>query len=175
MTVTRRDALRVGFGVAMGGIAGCLGYQGGQVVGDDESATGADGPMIEALETPGSPTGEVPLVADTPLTLLYFFATWCAPCKPQNEALAEVAAQTEGTVAMRAISPEPDEELVREYWTDSPSAFPVAIDAALTVHDEYDVTGYPSLVLVARGGSVRWNRTGLADAETILAVIEDER
>lgn len=166
MTVTRRDTLRVGFGIAIGGIAGCLG--------DEEGPTGADVRTVETLGTPGSPSSEIPLVADTPLTLLYFFATWCTPCKPQNEALAAVADQVHDTVAMRAISPEPDEELVREYWVDSPSRFPAVIDTELQIHDEYDVAGYPSLVLLARDGTVRWERTGLADAETILAVVEDE-
>lgn len=174
MSLTRRDALRVGAGVATGGFAGCLGDRRGQSAGG-EGAAGVGGPLIETLGTPGSPAREIPLVADTPLTLLYFFATWCAPCKPQNESLAEVATQTDDTVAMRAISPETDVELVREYWTDSPSTFPAAIDAELAIHDEYDVTGYPTLVLLDSGGSVRWRRTGLADAETILAVIEDER
>lgn len=163
MAPSRRDALGSGLAVVASVMAGCLGSES-----DDTGRT------LETLDAPGSSGNAVPLIDAEP-TLLYFFATWCAPCDPQNEALAAVDDRVDDDLAMRAISPESDVELVREYWTESPASFPVGVDEELRIHDVYDVTGYPSLVLVDRDGAVRWERTGLADAETVLAAIDDVR
>lgn len=119
---------------------------------DDEG----DSVTLERVDTD---TASEEQVVDTSreLTLLYFFATWCEPCAPQNEELAEVEADIDASVtAMRAISPESDATLVGEYWTDSPSDFPALLDPDATVMEYYSVNSYPSIVLVDSTGSVLW-------------------
>lgn len=109
---------------------------------------------LERVDT--DDTDEYPVIdTEKDLTLLYFFATWCEPCGPQNEELAAVESEFDD-VAMCAISPENDADLVGEYWTDSPSSFPALIDPDALVMEYYSVSSYPSLVLVDPNGEVLW-------------------
>lgn len=165
MAPTRRAVLGASIAALASTAAGCLG---------ETDAGGADGPTIEPLETPGAPDGTIPVVPEGTPTLLYFFATWCAPCDPQNEELAVVAEEVGNRVAMRGLSPEPDESLVADYWADSPAEFPAAIDDDQSVHETYGVTGYPSQVIVDEDGRGQWDHTGLVEADSILAALEAE-
>ncbi|MFP8952905.1 TlpA family protein disulfide reductase [Natrialbaceae archaeon A-arb3/5] len=113
------------------------------------------------------------VVADADLTLVYFFATWCGPCEPQLENLHEVREEYDTeTLAMRALSPEDDEELVADYWADNDVDWPAAIDPDSDLHAEFGVSVYPSLVLVDPDGEVRWHTSGVAEVEEITDEID---
>ena len=155
---TRRQALSAGVAASLA-LAGCTALSdrapivGGaelEAVVDDEGSV-----TLERVDT--DEIDEHPVVdTDRDLTLLYFFATWCEPCGPQNEELADVEAERGDDVAMRAISPEDDSELVGEYWTDGPSTFPALIDPDALVMEYYSINSFPSLVLADSTGEVLW-------------------
>ena len=182
---TRRRALSAGVAASLT-LAGCTALPdrvpivGGtelEAVVDEEGSV-----TLERVDT--DDVGAYPVVdTDRDLTLLYFFATWCEPCGPQNEELADVEAEREDGVAMRAISPEDDPELVGEYWIDGPSTFPALVDPDALVMEYYSISSFPSLVLVDSDGAVLWepgdeieNRAiGPVSADVVLEKLEQYR
>jgi thiol-disulfide isomerase/thioredoxin len=90
---------------------------------------------------------------------LFFWATWCAPCKL---ALPEVLAfEQERATPVVAITDEPAEDLDR-FFQRPVEPFPatVAIDEYRRAFQAYAVSGTPSFVLVDGAGLVQAAWTG---------------
>jgi len=91
--------------------------------------------------------------------LLFFWATWCAPCK---SAVPEVLAMARSRgLPVLAISDE-DEETVGAFLAGRTEAFfpSVAVDALRKSFIAYGVSGTPTLVLVDGPGVIRHRQVG---------------
>jgi thiol-disulfide isomerase/thioredoxin len=91
--------------------------------------------------------------------LLFFWATWCRPCK---QSLPEVIAYAEDRdIALVAITDE-DPNLVGSFIQKYDGAFPeiVATDYHREQFQKYGVSGTPTFVLVDSAGAVRHYQTG---------------
>ncbi len=157
MTTRRRFVTGVVGAAATGALAGCLGPL--------SDAGGTDGLTLDTLAVGDSPGDSVPVAPDR-VTLLDFFATWCAPCKPQ---MAELRAIDEGfpEVHLLSITSERDEAAVRSFWTEYEGTWPVALDPDLEAASRYEAGRVPTMIVLDADGEEQWRHSGLAAAATI--------
>lgn len=157
-----RRALLAGMASAgVAGLAGCLG-----------SASDDAGRLtVETLAVGGSPGGEMVVRPEGEPALLDFWATWCAPCKPQMAELRTVVERFPDLHVL-SITNESEQDAVRAFWHEYEGTWPVALDPDLATNDRFDVTRIPTLLLLDADGSERWRHVGLAAADTIAAEVE---
>ncbi|MEF8783730.1 MAG: redoxin family protein [Haloarculaceae archaeon] len=154
--------------ISVGSLAGCTGR------GEEAATPTPDGPRLETLEVGASPGESVPVEPAREAALLDFFATWCAPCKPQMEELSVVREEFPD-LHMLSLTREDDTELVADFWREYEGAWPVAQDPELEAFQEYDVTRIPTLLVLDAEGSEVWRHSGLSAAGDIIDRVNDAR
>ena len=167
MHPSRRSVLRAGgLGLATG-LAGCLGSL--------RPAGGTSSDLaLESLDVGGSPGGEVVVQPAGSPVVLDFFATWCAPCKPQMDELRAVRERFPD-LPMRSITTESDHGAVRSFWREYDGTWPVLLDPELAASSTYDPRGFPTAFVFDADGERVWTHTGLARSQDIVAAIERAR
>jgi len=166
-----RRRLLAGVGAAaVGGLAGCLGAVTDDGDGGDDDRSDYDGLTVDTLSVGGSPGDAVP-VAPERVTLLDFFATWCAPCKPQMEELQTIDRQFPD-VHLLSVTRERDEDAVRSFWREYEGTWSVGLDPDLTVFSAYQAGSVPTMVVLDATGEQRWRHSGLSAADSIAAELE---
>lgn len=174
-------------GVAsLGSFAGCTGLNPGSDGGegaensDDTPASAGtstptpDGLRLETLAVGGSPGGSVVVEPPEGPALLDFFATWCAPCKPQMAELRTVREEFPD-LHMLSLTREDDPAAVESFWTEYDGTWPVAQDPRLEAFREYDITRIPTLLVLDGAGREVWRHSGLSAAEDVIGNVEEAR
>lgn len=109
---------------------------------------------VEPFRGGGTPSGK---------RILFFWATWCGPCKQSLPELLAFA-EAEGAEVLAITDEEP--EILDAFFQDFRSPFPkrVAIDPRRTSFQRYGVSGTPTFVLVDAEGVIRHYQRGYRPA-----------
>jgi len=169
----RRSVLAAGAS-GLAGLAGCAESVG--IRGEDGSngTPGGSGLTLQTVDAAGSAGKPIAVQPTGQVVLLDFFATWCAPCKPQMAELRSVREEFPD-VHMLSITWENDEKAVKGFWREYQGTWPVAMDTKVTTGQKYDVDGLPTMVIIDPDGTEVWRHKGLATADTVSAKLEAAR
>lgn len=175
-----RSASVCGLAGVTAGLAGCTGSdtatRGGTPAGGSREATQTptDRLRLEALDVGGSPGGRVVVEPPGEVALLDFFATWCAPCKPQMGELRAVR-ESVADLHMLSVTREAETEAVASFWREFDGTWPVAQDPELAAFRTYGVSRIPTLVVVDPSGTEVWRHSGLAATADVVENVEAAR
>jgi thiol-disulfide isomerase/thioredoxin len=159
----RRRVLRVGGVVGAVALAGCLG---------GETERTPDAGEVDTFGVGGSPGTPVAVRPEGAVALLDYWATWCAPCKPQMKELRAVHAQFPD-LHLLSITNEDDDDAIEAFWREYEGTWPVAKDPDLDTNQRFGVTRMPTLLLFDAAGGEVWRHVGLAASDTIAAKIRE--
>lgn len=158
---TRRAVLRAAGAGGLAAVAGCL----------DAVGTGG-GLTLQTVDVRSSPGTKIAVAPTGQVVLLDFFATWCAPCKPQMKSLRSVHEKFPD-VHLLSITTETDDDAIQEFWEEYEGTWPVAKDPELRATEQYDVGGIPTLIVLDPDGGEVWRHIGLAAQKDIERAIRD--
>ncbi|MEJ2750058.1 MAG: TlpA disulfide reductase family protein, partial [Anaerolineae bacterium] len=135
----------------------------------DGQSTARSGPQVPeqgkpapSFTSPALSGGEVTLADHVgEVVIVNFWATWCPPCKAEMPGINAFYErhQDEGLVVL-AVNAKESESLVRPFIEASGFSFPVLLDPAGSVVNQYQIRSFPTTIVIDRDGVVRHIQVG---------------
>ncbi len=95
--------------------------------------------------------------------VLNFWATWCPPCKEELPSLQTLHELGGGDPLVIGINVREPASRVRRYLESTGITFPVVLDPQAELAKRWGVTAFPTTLLIAPDGQVRWRVVGEVD------------
>jgi len=95
--------------------------------------------------------------------VLNFWATWCPPCKEELPSLQTLHEIGGGDPMVIGVNVRETATLVRRYLASTGLDFPVVLDPKAELARRYGVTAFPTTLLIAPDGQIRWRVVGEVD------------
>ncbi len=165
MPSSNRRAVLAAIGSGVGlSLAGCIGQEStsdnsspstaGTAAGTDMIDTDAKLSLPSVVTHDGFPDGDVVLKPDGKIVLLNFFTTWCRPCQEEMPAFRKLRSEYDAeTLHMVSITPEVDESLIKQFWSEYEGTWPVVNDPGLVATDQWNANSYPTNLVFDTDGT----------------------
>jgi cytochrome c biogenesis protein CcmG/thiol:disulfide interchange protein DsbE len=102
-----------------------------------------------------------------------FWATWCIPCRLQAQILEPVYRDYKGRgVQFLAANVGEEAEQVKQFLKSKPFPYPVLLDPSESVSGNLGVSALPTLLVIDKKGKISYFQAGIADGETLRALIK---
>lgn len=120
--------------------------------------------FFQAQDLAGTPVDLKQLLGERKAVLVNFWATWCALCKEEIPALAQLqtARGAEGLTIV-GVNVAESERKVRSYVEDMGINYPVVLDPESAIAESYNVMGLPVSLLVRADGTVTGPYSGFTE------------
>jgi peroxiredoxin len=127
---------------------------------------GQPAPNFTTQTLSGSETALADYAGD--VVVVNFWATWCPPCKAEMPGINAFYErhQADGLVVL-AVNAQESESLVRPFIEANQFTFPVLLDPAGSVVDQYQVRSFPTTIIIDRDGVVRHVQVGMISEEEL--------
>lgn len=157
MPSSQRRSFLGAISTALGfGLAGCTGQHSVETGPESDPATSTSEKLAlpSAVSQEDLPDGDVVLKPDGRIVLLNFFTTWCRPCQEEMPAFRRLRAEYDTeTLHLVSITPEVDETLIKEFWSEYDGTWPVVKDPGLVATDRWNANSYPTNLVFDADGS----------------------
>ncbi|MBO3745728.1 TlpA family protein disulfide reductase [Streptosporangiaceae bacterium NEAU-GS5] len=166
-------------------VAGCAGTQAGQPQAGDIRFVPGDGqveffapadrkpaPKIEGQTLDGSPAA----LAGGTVSVLNFWASWCAPCRAEAPVLKDIAAQTKAQgVAFLGIDFKDQKAAAQSFERTQQTGYPSLYDQAGTIllqfHGTVNPAAIPSTLIIDKQGRIAGRTLGRVKYTDLLNAI----
>jgi thiol-disulfide isomerase/thioredoxin len=120
--------------------------------------------FFQAQDLAGAQIDLKQLLSERKAVLINFWATWCALCKEEIPALAQLqSARAEDGLAIVGVNVAESGRKVRRYVEDMGINYPVVLDPESAIAESYNVMGLPVCLLVRADGSVTGPYSGFTE------------
>jgi thiol-disulfide isomerase/thioredoxin len=120
-----------------------------------------DTPKLEASDLQGKAWNTAELSGK--VVVLNFWATWCAPCKDELPTLQTLHDISDHQTVVLTINVREPAARATRYMQSTGMTFPVISDAKGELAKRWNVTVYPTTILIAPDGQARWRIVGDVD------------
>jgi len=95
--------------------------------------------------------------------VLNFWATWCPPCKEELPSLQTLHEIGGGDPVVIGVNVRETTSHVRRYLASTGMSFPVVLDPQAELARRFGVSVFPTTLLIAPNGQIRWRVVGEVD------------
>jgi thiol-disulfide isomerase/thioredoxin len=139
------------------------------------TTTATEEPTQATLPQPtATPKGDTApeVLAPNRVTVVHFFASWCAPCRKSIPDLDALYAKHTGHVAAIGIGEDDDESDMRAFAANAHASFTVLWDSAKAKAGRWKPNTMPTTYVVDKHGMLRYTHAGYREGDR--ATLETE-